>query len=177
MAYDVSDMFPSTVEDVLDPGAVAGSAMVQLGGSLLTYAVGRVVRQREITHLGADLVRAQVLTQAITQGIKFTTRRTRPDGSGLSFPSGHTAGAFASATVLQRHYGWKIGAPAYALAGYVAASRLSDNRHYLSDVVFGATIGVLAGRTVTIGHGAARFAMIPMVVRGGAGVSLVSISR
>jgi hypothetical protein len=39
--------------------------------------------------------------------------------------------------------------PAYAFASYVAMSRLHDNRHYLSDVVFGSTVGIISGRTVT----------------------------
>ena len=58
----------------------------------------------------------------MVQALKYTVRRERPDGSNnKSFPSGHAASAFATATVLQRHYGWKVGAPAYALGSYVAA--------------------------------------------------------
>lgn len=151
--------------------------MVQIGGSLLTYAAGRLADKPAIAHIGGDLVRSQLLAQGVTQAIKLSTRRTRPDGTALSFPSGHTASVFASATVLERHYGWKVGVPAYALATYVAASRLSENRHFLSDVIFGASIGIVAGRTVTIGHGASRFALMPLVTPGGAGVAFVRISR
>jgi len=68
-------------------------------------------------------------------------------------PSGHTTVAFASATVLQRHFGWKVGVPAYAVATYVAASRVEQKHHYLSDVAFGAALGIAAGRTVPMGHG------------------------
>src|SRR5262249_45681252 len=66
-----------------------------------------------------------------------------------SFPSGHAADTFAVATALERHLGWKGAVPAYAFSSYVAMSRLHDNRHFLSDVVFGATVGIIAGRTVT----------------------------
>ena len=59
---------------------------------------------------------------------------------------------FATATVLQRDLGWKVGVPAYGLATYVAASRIQDKRHFLSDVTFGAAIGIVAGRSVTIGQ-------------------------
>jgi hypothetical protein len=48
--------------------------------------------------------------------------------------------------VIQRRFGWKAGAPLYALGGYVAVSRLQENQHYLSDVVFGAALGIVAGR-------------------------------
>jgi hypothetical protein len=60
--------------------------------------------------------------------------------------------------------------PAYAVAGYIAASRLSNSKHYLSDVVFGATVGILVARTVTIGLGEHRLSVAPLVVPGGGGV-------
>ena len=88
-----------------------------------------------------------------------------------SFPSGHTSVSFATATVVQRHFGWKAGAAAYGLASYVAASRIQEKRHFLSDVAFGATIGILAGRAVTVGTGDHRFAISPMAAPGGGGVS------
>ena len=118
-------------------------------------------------------MRVQFLTQGITQLVKYTARRMRPDGSSRSsFPSGHASGTFASATVLQRHYGWKVGIPAFGVASYVAASRLAENKHYLSDVVFGAAIGLTAGRTVTFGMGSTRFELSPMASQGGAGVQV-----
>ena len=97
--------------------------------------------------------------------------RQRPDGTGYSFPSGHSSVTFATATVLQRNFGWKVGIPAYGLAAYVAASRVQVERHFLSDVTFGAALGIVAGRSVTIGRGDARFAVSPAVVPGGAGIS------
>jgi membrane-associated phospholipid phosphatase len=122
--------------------------------------------------VGADLIRAQVLSQGIVQGGKFATRRPRPDASNNhSLPSGHTAAAFATATVLQDHFGWKVGVPAYGFGAYVAASRMSANKHYLSDVLLGAAIGVAAGRTVTIGSGKARFQMGVAPTPGGAAVT------
>jgi len=88
------------------------------------------------------------LSQLHVQALKFTVQRTRPDGSdNYSFPSGHSAGAFATAGVLQHHYGWKAGVPATLVAGYVATARVHDNRHYLSDVIFGGAMGIAAERT------------------------------
>src|SRR5262249_47540359 len=66
-----------------------------------------------------------------------------------SFPSGHAADTFAFATALERHLGWRYSVPAYMFSSYVAISRLPANRHWLSDVVFGASVGIISGRTVT----------------------------
>jgi membrane-associated phospholipid phosphatase len=51
--------------------------------------------------------------------------------------------------VTERHYGWKAGLPAYALAAGIGLSRIEANRHHLSDVVAGAALGTIVGRTVT----------------------------
>ena len=68
--------------------------------------------------------RARAISHPDSDGpIKMAVRRGRPDGTRFSFPSGHSAVTFASATVLQQHFGWKVGVPAYAVAAYVAASR------------------------------------------------------
>ena len=112
------------------------------------------------------------MSQALTAAIKVSVQRDRPDGTEYSFPSGHTSVTFASATVLQRHFGPKVGIPAYGLATFVAASRINEKRHFLSDVAFGAAIGILSGRTVTIGSGDKRFAVTPMAAPNGVGVSL-----
>jgi membrane-associated phospholipid phosphatase len=75
--------------------------------------------------------------------------RERPNGQDdKSFPSGHTSNSFALAAVAERHYGWKVGVPAYILASVVGASRIQQDKHYLSDVVAGATLGYIVGRTV-----------------------------
>jgi hypothetical protein len=165
------------LHDFLSPGKDIGGFYAQTGGAFATYAIGRVTGSDRVAEVGAELVRAQMLTQVTTQFVKLTTTRTRPDGTSLSFPSGHSGGAFATATVLQRNFGWKAGAPAYAMAAWVAASRVQMKRHHLSDVIVGATVGILAGRAVTIGRGDNTFAVTPTVVPGGAGVSFTRISR
>lgn len=164
------------VEDTLDAGQLIGGVPFQLGATVTTYALGRLTGSPTLTHLGTDLARAHLVSQVITQGIKVAAARRRPDGTSLSFPSGHSAAAFASAAVLQTHFGWKAGVPAYSVAAYVAASRLSENRHYLSDVIFGATVGIMAARTVTIGHGRATFALVPLATASGGGIALTRVS-
>jgi len=70
----------------------------------------------------------------------------RPDNSGNdSFPSRHTANAFASATTLNIRYGWEVGLPAYGIASLVGIGRVQADKHYWKDVLAGALIGSLAG--------------------------------
>jgi membrane-associated phospholipid phosphatase len=157
------------------PGTAIGNGATQLALAFGTYALGRAAGSTRAASLGADLVRAQLLTQAITYGLKTATHRTRPDGTAQAFPSGHASATFATATVLQRHLGWKVGVPAYALAGYVAASRLASNRHYPSDVIFGAALGTVIGRSVTLGSGRVRFAVEPLASPGGAGIAFTRV--
>src|SRR5207249_8409885 len=85
------------------------------------------------------------------------------------FPSGHASITFASATVIERHLGWKYSVLGYVIASYVAASRLHDNRHYLSDVIFGAAVGSIAGRTV-VHHASDYWAVAPVRVPGGVAI-------
>ena len=153
-------------------GNVGGGFFVQSGAALAALAIGKATGQARVAYLGADLVRAQLVSQTLVQGMKFATGRTRPDGSNSqSFPSGHTASASATATVLQRHFGWKAGVPAYAFAAYVGASRMSADKHHLSDVLMGAAIGVAAGRAVTVGLGGHRFSVGVAPTTGGAAVT------
>jgi len=152
------------------PGKYIGSTYVQMGAAVATYAVGRARNQSRVRHLGMDLIEADILSEGIVEGLKVAVRRPRPpnpDGTpnsthSFSFPSGHAAVTFAGATVLQQHLGWKAAVPTYAIASYVAISRLHDNRHYLSDVVFGAATGVIVGRSVTW-HGRNNFPILPAV--------------
>ena len=156
----------------LGAGQMLGSMQVQLGSAFATYALGRAMGRGNVTAIGADLVQAALVSQTLTTAVKLSVRRTRPDGTAFSFPSGHTAASFATATVLQRHLGWKAGVPAYAVASYVAASRIQDKRHFLSDVAFGAAIGIVSGRTVTFGGRDHRVTLAPAATPAGGGVSL-----
>jgi membrane-associated phospholipid phosphatase len=158
------------VTDVYAPGKYLGGTAEQVALSIGTYAFGRIFDKPKVSHLGMDLLRTQMLTELLVEPIKFATHRERPDGSDhQSFPSGHAAITFAAATVIERHLGWKNAALAYAIASYVAASRLHDNVHYLSDVVFGAAVGTIAGRTVTE-HGREMWTFSPTPVQGGVAI-------
>ena len=84
-----------------------------------------------------------LLTEAVTFGLKFGINKRRPDMSNdNSFPSGHTSTVFHSAGFIHRHYGFKYSIPAYALAGFTAASRIDSKKHDILDVLAGAAIGL-----------------------------------
>lgn len=165
------------LDTTLEAGAFVGGGLIQVGGALGTFAIGRWSGHPEVASVGADLVRAQIINTVLTQGIKVAVGRRRPDGSRFSFPSGHASSSFATAAVLQRRLGWRVGAPAYAMATYVAASRLQENRHYLSDVVFGAAVGIVSARGVTIGHGRHAFTLIPLAGPNSVGVGFARIGQ
>jgi len=161
------------VNTAFAPGKYIGNTPEQVALSLGTYAFGRAFSEPKVSHLGMDLVQAQLLTEMLVEPLKFATRRERPDGSNRqSFPSGHAAITFATATVIERHLGWRRSVLGYAIASYVAASRLHDNRHYLSDVIFGAGVGAIAGRTV-VHHAADYWAVTPVSVPGGVAVLVI----
>jgi membrane-associated phospholipid phosphatase len=84
--------------------------------------------------VGFDMVRALIVSQTLTQGIKVAVRRDRPTGECCAFPSGHASATFATAAVIERHFGYRGSWPMFLIACYVATSRLHDNRHFLSDV-------------------------------------------
>jgi hypothetical protein len=170
------------VDKFFSPGHWLGSAPVQFGSAVGLWAVGRYVvapaqgepRTNKYSEIGFDLLRAQILSGAITQGIKHTVRRDRPSGACCAFPSGHATAAFAAASVLERHFGYRLSWPALAGATYVATSRLVDNRHFISDVVFGAAVGTASGWTVVGTRGRKRPIVIqPVPVKGGMMIAVI----
>lgn len=86
----------------------------------------------------------------LVNGIKYTAKEMRPDGSSAnSWPSGHTATSFVGATILHKEYGLTR-SPWFSVAGYGVATatgvmRVLNNRHWISDVLSGAGIGILSG--------------------------------
>ncbi len=86
------------------------------------------------------------LMAATVNGLKYTVQRPRPDGSrNNSFPSGHTATSFMSATMLHMEYGWR--SPWFSIGAYTVAtasgvSRILNNKHWMTDIIGGASIGI-----------------------------------
>lgn len=127
-------------------GQWIGNPFVLAGSTLAAYGVGHWTDKPQVRHVADDALRAQVVAATLTFGLKYATRRERPDQTSAdSFPSGHASGTFATATVLTRHLGVKAAIPAYATAAFVSVSRINQHRHWVSDVAFGAGLGVAAG--------------------------------
>ena len=82
-----------------------------------------------------------------TYAIKSLSQRQRPDGSNnYSFPSGHTSNSFLAAELINQIEGIPLSVPFYLLSINTALSRINDKKHFLSDVVFGAAIGISIGK-------------------------------
>lgn len=141
---DISDIretcvpdFRYTYDDWLLYGPAAVMIGLKVGGYESRSSWGRM--------LVSDALSVAAMA-ATVNGIKYTVKRTRPDGSrNNSFPSGHTATAFMTATMLHREYGWR--SPWFSIGGYTAAavtgvSRLLNNKHWMTDVAAGAAIGI-----------------------------------
>ena len=174
---DPHDALGRTLSDV--GNGVGDGAVVY--PSLLAVAVGgRLLGKPGMQKLGTRALESTLLAGAAALALKSIIGRQRPDGSGdnayvfrpfrahdISLPSGHTAVAFALATSLARETGDRWTDVAFfAAAALTAYSRMHDDRHWASDVVLGAGIGILSARFV---H---RFQARVVASPGGIGMSL-----
>ena len=128
---------------VMDRITDLGDAKTMMGLSIVLMAYGDD-SHRETGRLMSS---AFIGTGAVVFGVKEIVRRKRPLDNRLgnpAFPSGHTAYAFAAATVLSDRYP-KFRIPFYIGAGLVGLSRIYLGRHYTSDVIGGAGVGAIAG--------------------------------
>ena len=111
--------------------------------------LGGVEGRSDWPRLLASAGMSYAIMAALVNGIKYTAKEMRPDGSSAnSWPSGHTATSFVGATLLHKEYGLTR-SPWYSVAGYGVATatgvmRVLNNRHWISDVMSGAGIGILS---------------------------------
>jgi membrane-associated phospholipid phosphatase len=136
-------------DHVLDVGNTYGDGLTAGIGVLGLLAVGKLSGNEHLMTAGGDLTESLLLTWGSVWAIKVLVHADRPNGGKYSFPSGHTATAFAIAPVLTKHFGWKVGVPAYTLATAAGLARMEDGQHYLADVLFGAAVGLVMGSEVT----------------------------
>ena len=123
----------------------------QFSGIALTAGLklGGVEGRSDWPRLFASSLASYAVMAGFVNGIKYTASEMRPDGSTRnSWPSGHTATAFVGATILHKEYGLTR-SPWYSIGGYTLATatgvmRVLNNRHWISDVLSGAGIGILS---------------------------------
>ena len=123
----------------------------QYFGPALTLGlkVGGVEGRSDWGRFLASAAMSYGIMAGIVNGIKYTAKEMRPDGSQAnSWPSGHTATSFVGATILHKEYGLTR-SPWYSIAGYGVATatgvmRVLNNRHWVSDVLSGAGIGIMS---------------------------------
>lgn len=133
-SYDVK--IDETTLDVFD---FLGTGIPSLGIITIQYFIEKEAAWAHLEGLGYAVT--------VTHILKNTFRRRRPSGNNRqSFPSGHTTVAFATATHMHYWLGWKVGVPSYILATMVGLQRFHTDRHWVSDVIMGATIGTIFAR-------------------------------
>jgi hypothetical protein len=128
------------------------------GLPLTMWSIGRIAHRPRLAETGGLMTQALVSSGVEVTALKALTGRTRPFGKemgefggpaagGDSFPSGHTTSAFAVATVLAGRTDRKwVKWTAYGVAGLIAATRITGERHFPGDVLAGAGIGFAQGR-------------------------------
>ena len=153
---------PNTYRLATDLTELANRALLLVGGSYVISRLAGAERAERATSLSGEALINGALYVAV---LKRLMRRTRPAAGGTgaffheevphpggnnSFPSGHSTGAFAVATVVSHEYRDKGWVPwvAYGTASMVALSRVSLGRHFPTDVVVGALLGNSIGRMV-----------------------------
>ena len=123
----------------------------QFFGPVMTVGLklGGVEGRSDWPRLLASAAMSYGIMAGLVNGIKYSAKEMRPDGSTAnSWPSGHTATSFIGATLLHKEYGLTR-SPWYSVAGYGVATatgvmRVLNNRHWVSDVMSGAGIGILS---------------------------------
>ena len=162
--------------EAVEFGAVIGHSMYLLPAMAGTYFAGAYLEHGSMREFGLIGFEALALAGMQTLALKYSVHRLRPDKTDYAaFPSGHSSASFALATVAGSRWGWKVGVPAGALASFVAYTRMEGQSHYLSDVVFGAGLGIVSGRAVFQQHRKDRpgkYAFAPFVTPGGGGVRM-----
>ena len=124
---------------------------LELGAAALVGARTRDDRLNTLLLIG----KAEAIMLTSVYALKYATNIERPNGAPHAFPSGHTAQAFVAATIvhleLRGQSPW-YGVGAYAVATGVGALRMLNNKHWESDVVAGAGIGILSAQLASLSH-------------------------
>jgi membrane-associated phospholipid phosphatase len=138
--------------DLDEPLNIIGGPAFHFAAAGLWYAVAADSQNDFNKQRAWAMIRALSLTGVTTLTLKAVRNNDTPNGKSWAWPSGHTSSSFAAAAVLDEFYGPKVGIPAYGLASAVAWRMMDTQDHWASDILFGAALGLTAGRTVAGEH-------------------------
>jgi|Deesub1362A_J573_1020465.scaffolds.fasta_scaffold00171_8 membrane-associated phospholipid phosphatase len=171
----------STTDTISDLARPFGEGIYTIPSLGLFYLYGHLYNDKKAKRCALLGIESFAITGLFTQAIKFTGHRHRPDsgdssrqwdgpglsGTDLSFPSGHSSSAFAIATVIASEYRDNTLVPfiSYAMATLTALSRVNDNKHWASDVFFGAGLGYFTAKAILGLHDRenGRLSIIPVI--------------
>ncbi|MBN2211448.1 MAG: phosphatase PAP2 family protein [Sedimentisphaerales bacterium] len=128
-------------------GAI-GSPISHFGLATAGYAWSLAADDAQGRTIWLSTLEALSLNGLLTTGLKVIAQDHSPNGESLAWPSGHTSSSVTLATVMNEYYGPWVGIPLYALSGFVMYERMETGEHWASDVVFGAALGYVVGKTV-----------------------------
>lgn len=120
-----------------------------VGATAVPLAAGALALWKDDTEGAIQLGLTWGAAVGTTWALKKSIDSTRPNGKPESFPSRHTASAFAGASWLHYRYGWKTAAPAYVVATGVAWARVEADEHYWKDVAVSAALANLSAWLIT----------------------------
>ncbi len=133
-----------------------GNAETQIPILLAVHTGSLMTDDEELHEVSKTMLSAYTINALSTLTIKGIANTDRPSDNWNSgeygFPSFHTSSSTTLAAVLDEYYGPSVGLPAYALAGLIGWSRIDQRDHDLSDVVFGAAMGYVIGKSVARHH-------------------------
>ncbi|HUG94424.1 MAG TPA: phosphatase PAP2 family protein [Planctomycetaceae bacterium] len=133
-----------------------GEVQYQVPVLLAVYGYSLREQDADLRDLSGSLISAYTLTglsTTIVKGLSDTDRPSEKWNNGhYGFPSFHVASSMSIAAVLDEYYGPRVGVPAITLAGLIGWSRIDERDHDLSDVVFGAAVGYVIGKSVASRH-------------------------
>jgi membrane-associated phospholipid phosphatase len=167
---EISDGWTTSIDNNLQFAPIAAVFALKAFG---------VKSRSDILNQAIITVKAELLTNLIVHGMKNIIPSERPNGGAHSMPSGHTAQAFLSATILDMEY--RDTSPWISISGYATASatgilRMVNNKHWFSDVLIGAGIGIFSTKVVYFTHKYRwgkknNMVILPAIFPKGAGVS------
>lgn len=168
-----------TTDRISDFARPFGEGIYTVPAIGLLYIYGDISGNKKASQTALMSLESFVITGIFTQAIKFTAHRHRPPDSSkkwdgpslsldnLSFPSGHTSSAFSIASVIASTYKDKPLIPilSYGVATLTGLSRINDDKHWASDVFFGAGLGYFIGNAVVNLHtrNSGRLSVIPTI--------------